>query len=130
MLRKNSGNFPIFLLNIFKLFLKTFGNISRYLEIFSKLSKIIFDIVLTSRTRVCIACHSVPESIGYGYIRYSCILMTPCFAGCIVSLLHPICRYLQTSTKSLSRKKFEFCEIKRKEVYTLFVIDPSFRERV
>ncbi len=27
-------------------------------------------------------------------------------------------------------KKFEFCKTQRKEVYTLFVIDPSFRERV
>ncbi len=46
-------NFLIFLLNIFKLFLKIFGNISGYLAKFFKLSKIIFDIVLTSRTIVC-----------------------------------------------------------------------------
>ncbi len=77
-------NFPIFLLNIFKSFLKMFGNISRY-QNFSKLSKIIFDIVLTSRTRVCIASRSVLERIGYEYIRYNGIPMTSCFVGCIVS---------------------------------------------
>ncbi len=35
-----------------------------------------------------------------------------------------------SSTKLLFRKKIEFCETGRKEVYTLFVIDCSFRECV
>ncbi len=40
--------------------------------------------------------------------------------------LHTICRCLQTMTKLLLRKKIKICETWRKEVYTLFVIDPSF----
>ncbi len=44
ILRNNSRNFPIVLLNIFKLFLKNSGNISRYVAKFFKAFKVIFDI--------------------------------------------------------------------------------------
>ncbi len=80
-----SGKFSKLSEIIFEIFqidliLKIFGNNSRsftkliFLDIyqnFSKPSKIIFDIVLTSRTRVCIASHSVLERIEYGYIVHS-----------------------------------------------------------
>ncbi len=69
---------------------------------FSKLSKIIFDIVLISKTKVCKASHSVLEHIGYGYIRYSGIPVTSCFAGCIVS--EPTLRYIHTMPCGTQRR--------------------------
>ncbi len=70
--------FEIYFSKILIVFLHVWQN-------FSKLSKTIYDMVLTSRTRVCIASHSVLERIGYGYNWYIGIPVTPCFAGCIIS---------------------------------------------
>ncbi len=45
-----------------------------------------------------------------------------------ISPLHTIRHCLQTMTKLLFHKKIKFRETCRKEVYTLFVIHPSFHE--
>ncbi len=64
---------------------------------------------------VCIARHSILESVGYGHSRYSGIPMTSCFVGCIVSeptLLFVITLTLTTyiiSEKTQSFKCWQLC---------------------
>ncbi len=91
--RKYFAKFSAIILEKFSGFFLIFSNyFSKLLVIFldtkpnfSKLSKIVYNIVLTSRTRVYITSHSVLERIVQGCTWYRGIPVTSCFVGCIVS---------------------------------------------